>query len=71
MRNNRLINSGGKMQSDLFDQQHNRYDTNLDFNSKYFVSHLITYIGNKRKLLPFIDNTVEKVKHNLHKDKMY
>jgi len=67
---NRLINSGGKMQSDLFDQQYNKYDTNLDFNSKYFVSHLITYIGNKRKLLPFIDNAVEKVKHNLHKDKI-
>lgn len=58
------------MQLDLFDQQYSKYDTNLDFNSKYFASHLITYIGNKRKLIPFINNAVERVKRNLRKDKI-
>jgi len=51
----------------LFDDA---YDDLLDFNSKYFVSHLITYIGNKRKLLPFINDGIIRVKKNLKKDKI-
>lgn len=46
------------------------YDQLLDFNSKYFVSHLVTYIGNKRKLLPFINVGISKVKKNLKKEKL-
>ncbi|MDR2034450.1 MAG: DNA adenine methylase, partial [Helicobacteraceae bacterium] len=52
----------------LIDQT--EYDELLDFNSNYFVSHLITYIGNKRKLLPFINEAVLKVKKDLKKDKI-
>lgn len=46
------------------------YDFLLDFNSEYFVSHLITYIGNKRKLLPFINAGIVEVKKRLKKDKI-
>jgi len=52
----------------LFDVQD--YDTLLDFNSKYFVSHLITYIGNKRKLLPFINTGINHVKNQLNKKEL-
>jgi adenine-specific DNA-methyltransferase len=43
------------------------FDTKLDLTSKYFVKHLITYIGNKRKLLPFINVGINHVKHQLGK----
>lgn len=43
---------------------------NIDFNSKYFVSHLITYIGNKRRLLPFINKGIEIVKNKLKKERL-
>lgn len=46
------------------------YDVLPDFNSEYFLSHLITYIGNKRRLLPFINETIVKVKKELKKDKI-
>lgn len=46
------------------------YDILPDFNSEYFLSHLITYIGNKRKLLPFINDAIVKVKKQLRKDKI-
>lgn len=46
------------------------YDGLLDFNSQYFIKHLITYIGNKRKLLPFINEAILKVKSELGKDKI-
>ncbi len=32
-----------------------------DLNSPYFTKQLITYIGNKRKLLPFIDSVVSNI----------
>lgn len=50
--------------------QNDYYDQLLDFNSKYFVSHLVTYIGNKRKLLPFINEGISKVKKSLKKEKL-
>lgn len=50
--------------------QEDIFDSLLDFNSKYFVSHLITYIGNKRKLLSFINDGILKVKSELGKDKL-
>lgn len=46
------------------------YDLLFDFNSKYFLSHLITYLGNKRKLLPFINDAVVEVKKQLRKEKI-
>lgn len=46
------------------------YDTLPDFNSDYFLSHLITYLGNKRKLLPFINDAIVKVKKQLKKEKI-
>lgn len=42
----------------------------LDFNSQYFLSHLITYLGNKRKLLPFLNSGIIEVKRRLGKDKI-
>ena len=45
-------------------------DTSLDFNSQYFLSHLITYLGNKRKLLPFLNQGITEVKRKLKKDKI-
>lgn len=55
-------------QSGLFNDS--QYGNLLDFNSEYFVSHLITYIGNKRKLLSFINDGILKVKTELKKDKI-
>lgn len=57
------MNNQSLFQSDYYDQL-------LDFNSKYFVSHLVTYIGNKRKLLPFINEGISKVKKSLKKEKL-
>lgn len=48
----------------------NPLDTSLDFNSQYFLSHLITYLGNKRKLLPFINSGILEVKKRLGKEKI-
>ena len=48
----------------------NEYDVLPDFNSEYFLSHLITYLGNKRKLLPFINDAIVKVKKQLRKEKI-
>lgn len=49
----------------LFDD--NDFKTGLNLNSKYFVKHLITYIGNKRKLLPFINVGINHVQNQLNK----
>ncbi|MBM3245123.1 MAG: hypothetical protein FJZ15_04940 [Candidatus Omnitrophica bacterium] len=42
----------------------------IDFSNPYFSNQLITYIGNKRALLPFINKGVEEVKKNLSKTKL-
>jgi adenine-specific DNA-methyltransferase len=42
----------------------------VDFSSPYFKEQLITYIGNKRSLLPFINEGVEYVKTRLNKKKL-
>lgn len=39
-------------------------------NPKYLSEQLITYIGNKRALLPFIDESVQSIKKELGKDKL-
>lgn len=49
----------------LFDDD--SFSNSLDFNSEYFVSHLITYLGNKRRLLPFINSGIEIAKQKLGK----
>lgn len=46
------------------------FNMSLDFNSQYFLSHLITYLGNKRKLLPFINSGILEVKKRLGKEKI-
>ncbi len=44
--------------------------TLLNENENYLSEQLITYIGNKRKLLNFIETAVLKVKEDLGKDKL-
>lgn len=54
------------MAKDLF----NPYAAEIDFNDSYLTEQLITYIGNKRNLLGFINSGVEKVKEKLGKRKI-
>lgn len=42
----------------------------VDFSSPHFSEQLITYIGNKRALLPFINSGIELVKNKLGKKKI-
>ena len=39
-------------------------------NNEYLTRHLITYLGNKRKLLPFIDSAVKEIKRELGVDQV-
>ena len=41
-----------------------------NFKDKYLTSHLITYIGNKRRLLSFIENAVYDIRKELGKNKV-
>src|SRR3989338_5710565 len=41
----------------------------LDLKNPYFNSHLITYIGNKRRLLPFLYHGFSKIRNKIGKDK--
>jgi adenine-specific DNA-methyltransferase len=43
---------------------------NLDLKNPFFSSHLITYIGNKRRLLPFLYKGFLKVRQRLGKEKL-
>ena len=43
----------------------------IDFSSDFYTKHLITYIGNKRALLPFINSGIETVKKSLGIDKLF
>lgn len=43
---------------------------NLDLKNEFFTSHLITYIGNKRRLLPFLYKSFLEVRKKLQKDKL-
>lgn len=43
---------------------------NLDLNNSFFTSHLITYIGNKRRLLPFLFKGFLRIKEKVGKKKM-
>lgn len=42
----------------------------LDLKNDYFTSHLITYIGNKRRLLPFLYKSFLKIKEKIGKEKL-
>ncbi|MEW6556662.1 MAG: DNA adenine methylase [Elusimicrobiota bacterium] len=42
----------------------------MDFRNPYFTTQLITYIGNKRSLLPFLNKTITDIKRMLKKDKL-
>lgn len=42
----------------------------INFDDPFFSTHLITYIGNKRSLLPFINKGIEEVKKHLGKGKL-
>lgn len=42
----------------------------INFDDPFFTTHLITYIGNKRSLLPFINKGIEEVKSRLGKKKL-
>jgi len=41
-----------------------------NYKDKFLTSHLITYIGNKRRLLSFIDNAIYDIKKELGKNKI-
>jgi len=43
---------------------------NLDLDSPFFTSHLITYIGNKRRLLPFLYKGFLKIRGKIGRKKM-
>ena len=43
---------------------------NLDLQNPFFTSHLITYIGNKRRLLPFLYKGFLKIREKLGREKM-
>ena len=43
---------------------------NLDLDNPFFTSHLITYIGNKRRLLPFLYKGFSKIRERIGKKKM-
>jgi len=42
----------------------------LDLSSPFFTSHLITYIGNKRRLLPFLHEAFSSIRSEIGKDKL-
>ncbi len=42
----------------------------IDFDDQFFTSQLITYIGNKRRLLSFINQGIENIKRKLNKEKL-
>ena len=39
-------------------------------NEAFLSDQIITYIGNKRKLLPYIDEAVQGIKNSLKKEKL-
>lgn len=43
---------------------------NIDLSNEYFGSHLITYIGNKRRLLPFLYKSFLEIRKEIGKKKL-
>ena len=48
----------------------NPNEIDIDFNDPFYTKHLITYLGNKRSLLPFLNYGFELVKQKLGKKKL-
>lgn len=46
------------------------FPDSINFDDPFFTTQLITYIGNKRGLLPFINKGIEEVKKSLGKKKL-
>lgn len=42
----------------------------IDYNAVYYTKNLITYLGNKRALLPFLNSGIQNVKKRLGKNKI-
>ena len=42
----------------------------FSLDAPYFTSQIITYIGNKRSLLPFLNEAIQDIKHSLGKEKL-
>lgn len=55
------------LQKPLFKQEYLEF---INFENPYFTSNLITYIGNKRKLLPFLNNAFLDIWKKLGKKKL-
>jgi len=53
-----------------FDQIDRWGDRSIDLKSPYLTTHLITYLGNKRSLLPLLKDGFDKVRGELHNPKM-
>ena len=51
----------------MFDLFNNNY---INFNNKYLTEQIITYIGNKRALLPFLEIGINKIEKKLNKSKL-
>ncbi len=49
---------------------YNLFGDNINFNDVFFQEQLITYLGNKRSLLPFLNRGIETVKKQLNKEKL-
>lgn len=49
---------------------HSLFGATIDFKDDFFQEQLITYLGNKRSLLPFLNRGIETVKRKLNKDKL-
>ena len=49
---------------------YNLFGDNINFNDAFFQEQLITYLGNKRSLLPFLNRGIETVKKQLNKEKL-
>ncbi|MDI9354941.1 MAG: DNA adenine methylase [Cyanobium sp. MAG06] len=45
-------------------------ENSIDLSHDYFTNHLITYLGNKRSLLPFLNKYILAIKKKINKDKL-
>ena len=65
-----LINKNEEIILDnlFLDQMFGEHIVNLSHD--YFTNHLITYLGNKRSLLPFLNKYILEIKKKLNKDKL-
>ncbi len=67
---NKRKTTGGLMTQQRQQQRCQTFDSLPTENPSYLDSELITYIGNKRSLLPFVGKAAQIVKHRLGKNKV-